>query len=142
MPTWHRETEALSKSFLQFDIEHGAKSDLGKDASREGDDGDQALGSVQGSARQTKRKDYSKLEALESQKTSRTERVWLTAKKINMHFQFIKNRKMATSEEEHSYKQQAKTIESYQKRLKQMIQKRLSIKNIAENRPSCWETEQ
>ncbi|PNB52575.1 hypothetical protein C1X64_35105, partial [Pseudomonas sp. GW456-E7] len=36
MPTWHRETEAPSKSFLQFDIEHGAKSDLGKDASREG----------------------------------------------------------------------------------------------------------
>lgn len=55
-PTWHRETEAPSKSFLQFDIEHGAKSDLGKDAAREGDDGDQALGSVQGSAQETKKK--------------------------------------------------------------------------------------
>lgn len=65
MEVWHRETEAPSKSFLQFDLEHGGKSDLGKDAAREGDDGDQALGTVQGSAKQTHRKDYSKLEALE-----------------------------------------------------------------------------
>ena len=71
MNTWHRETEAPSKSFLQFDIEHGAKSDIGKGAAREGDDGDQ---------------------------------------------------------EEQSYKEQAKTIESYQKRLKQMIQKTLEHK--------------
>ncbi|CAF1793429.1 nitric oxide reductase activation protein NorD [Bacillus subtilis] len=128
MPTWHRETEAPSKSFLQFDIEHGAKSDLGKDASREGDDGDQALGSVQGSARQTKRKDYSKLEALESQKDQPNGAGMADGKENKYAFPIYKEPQPATSEEELSYKQQAKTIESYQKRLKQMIQKTLEHK--------------
>ena len=35
------------------------------------------------------------------------------------------------------YKQHAKAIEPYQKRLKQMIQKHLSIKIMAKNRSSC-----
>lgn len=110
MPTWHRETEAPSKSFLQFDIEHGAKSDLGKDASREGDDGDQALGSVQGSARQTKRKDYSKLEALESQKDQPNGAGMADGKENKYAFPIYKEPQPATSEEELSYKQQAKRL--------------------------------
>ena len=87
MEVWHRETEAPSKSFLQFDLEHGGKSDLGKDAAREGDDGDQALGTVQGSAKQTHRKDYSKLEALEEAEKKAGQMGMRMEKKTNMRFQ-------------------------------------------------------
>ncbi|MEC0694813.1 vWA domain-containing protein [Bacillus atrophaeus] len=128
MPTWHRETEAPSKSFLQFDIEHGAKSDLGKDAAREGDDGDQALGSVQGSAQETKRKDYSKLEALESRKDEPNGGSLTDGKENRFAFSIYKEPKPVSREEELDYKQQTKSIESYQKRLKQMIQKTLEHK--------------
>ncbi|MCY8523007.1 VWA domain-containing protein [Bacillus atrophaeus] len=128
MPTWHRETEAPSKSFLQFDIEHGAKSDLGKDAAREGDDGDQALGSVQGSAQETKRKDYSKLEALESRKDEPNGGSLTDGKENRFAFPIYKEPKPVSREEELDYKQQTKSIESYQKRLKQMIQKTLEHK--------------
>ncbi|ARW07107.1 vWA domain-containing protein [Bacillus atrophaeus] len=128
MPTWHRETEAPSKSFLQFDIEHGAKSDLGKDAAREGDDGDQALGSVQGSAQETKRKDYSKLEALESRKDELNGGSLTDGKENRFAFPIYKEPKPVSREEELDYKQQTKSIESYQKRLKQMIQKTLEHK--------------
>ncbi|MFI2982954.1 MULTISPECIES: vWA domain-containing protein [Bacillus] len=128
MNTWHRETEAPAKSFLQFDIEHGAKSDLGKDAAREGDDGDQALGSVQGSARQTKREDYSKLEALESIQDEHEGAGLADGKENKFAFPVYQTPHKASPEEEQSYKEQAKTIESYQKRLKQMIQKTLEHK--------------
>ncbi|XYJ23500.1 hypothetical protein ACSE3M_22335 [Bacillus velezensis] len=116
------------KSFLQFDIEHGAKSDLGKDAAREGDDGDQALGSVQGSARQTKREDYSKLEALESIQDEHEGAGLADGKENKFAFPVYQTPHKASPEEEQSYKEQAKTIESYQKRLKQMIQKTLEHK--------------
>lgn len=57
-------------------------------------------------------------------------------------FPIYKEPQPATSEEELSYKQQAKTIESYQKRLKQMIQKTLEHKKHCREQTSCRETEQ
>ncbi|MGE6629745.1 VWA domain-containing protein [Bacillus sp. NPDC077027] len=129
MEVWHRETEAPSKSFLQFDLEHGGKSDLGKDAAREGDDGDQALGAVQGSARQTQRKDYSKLEALEEAKGDEASGDTSEYGKENKFaYPIMITPDPPTSEQIDIYMQHAKEIEPYQKRLKQMIQKTLEHK--------------
>lgn len=130
MEVWHRETEAPSKSFLQFDLEHGGKSDLGKDAAREGDDGDQALGTVQGSAKQTHRKDYSKLEALEEAEGEESGADGHENGKENKYaFPVMISPDPPKPEQIDAYKQHAKEIEPYQKRLKQMIQKHLNIKN-------------
>ncbi|MCI3987357.1 hypothetical protein MMJ63_21825, partial [Bacillus vallismortis] len=85
--------------FLQFDIEHGAKSDVGKDDSREGDEGDQALGSVQGSATQTKMKDYSKLEALETRKDQPNGAGMADGKEKKYAYSINKEPKPATSED-------------------------------------------
>ncbi|MDT1118455.1 VWA domain-containing protein [Bacillus altitudinis] len=129
MEVWHRETEAPSKSFLQFDLEHGGKSDLGKDAAREGDDGDQALGTVQGSAKQTHRKDYSKLEALEEAEGEESGADAHENGKENKYaFPVMISPEPPSPEQIDVYKQHAKAIEPYQKRLKQMIQKTLEHK--------------
>ncbi|MDF9414557.1 vWA domain-containing protein [Bacillus altitudinis] len=129
MEVWHRETEAPSKSFLQFDLEHGGKSDLGKDAAREGDDGDQALGTVQGSAKQTHRKDYSKLEALEEAEGEESGADAHENGKENKYaFPVMISPEPPSLEQIDVYKQHAKAIEPYQKRLKQMIQKTLEHK--------------
>ncbi|MFA3776145.1 VWA domain-containing protein [Bacillus safensis] len=129
MEVWHRETEAPSKSFLQFDLEHGGKSDLGKDAAREGDDGDQALGTVQGSAKQTHRKDYSKLEALEEAEGEESGADGHENGKENKYaFPVMISPDPPMPEQINVYKQHAKEIEPYQKRLKQMIQKTLEHK--------------
>lgn len=140
MPTWHRETEAPAKSFLQFDLEHGAKSDISGGALREGEDGDQALGSVQGTAKQTKRKDYSKLESLESVQDEPNAGTAQAGKENRYAFSVMKPPEKPSNEDILDYQAQAKTIESYQKRLKQMIQKRLSIKKHSRE-PICMQAD-
>jgi len=48
MPAWHQEQEDEGNNFLQFDLEEGKKADLMGDGVRQGEDGDQAFGTVQG----------------------------------------------------------------------------------------------
>ncbi|MDA7027795.1 VWA domain-containing protein [Bacillus sp. CLL-7-23] len=129
MPTWHRETEAPAKSFLQFDLEHGAKTDLSGGALREGEDGDQALGAVQGRAQQSNRKDYRELESLETV-LDLPPSGGQNSKENRYAFPIFKAPEKPSIDEISEYRHQAKTIESYQKRLKQMIQKTLEHKKI------------
>ena len=63
--TWHRETSDKGESFLQFDLDQGSQSDLMGEGVREGDDGDQALAMVQGSAQDTDREQYHNVKAQE-----------------------------------------------------------------------------
>ncbi|NPC93092.1 VWA domain-containing protein [Bacillus sp. WMMC1349] len=129
MPTWHRETEAPAKSFLQFDLEHGAKTDLFGGALREGEDGDQALGAVQGRAQQSNRKDYRKLESLETVQDLPPSG-GQSGKENRNAFPIFKAPEKPSLDEISEYRHQAKTIEPYQKRLKRMIQKTLEHKKI------------
>ncbi|WP_203362693.1 hypothetical protein [Bacillus sp. REN10] len=66
--TWHRETSDLGTSFLQFDLEQGSKTELMGEGAREGDEGDQALGMVQGSAKKTSRTDFADIQAEQMKK--------------------------------------------------------------------------
>ncbi|PAQ13996.1 hypothetical protein CD798_12650 [Bacillaceae bacterium SAOS 7] len=61
--TWHRETSELGKSFLQFDLDQGSKTEIMGEGAREGEEGDQALAMVQGSAKKTSRNDFTNLQA-------------------------------------------------------------------------------
>lgn len=65
LPTWHRETEQSSPTFLQFEIEQGTDTHILGDAMRETDTGDQALALVQGSTSFSKRRDFSQEESMD-----------------------------------------------------------------------------
>ncbi|RSK28284.1 VWA domain-containing protein [Bacillus sp. HMF5848] len=131
MPMWHRETESPTKSFLQFDLEQGTKTDLMGEGVREGEDGDQALGMVQGSSQQSSRNDFAKMEALEAERDE---------KKASAVDQYGKENRQAiaiflkpdiqTNEQKRLYTQYKAEISPYQKKLKQMIQKTLEHKKI------------
>src|SRR5699024_5397205 len=71
--TWHRENknEEQNQTFLQFDLERGTKTDILGGGARETEDGDQAMGSIQGSSGESNQKDYSKLETLEKKETKK-----------------------------------------------------------------------
>lgn len=130
LPTWHRETESATNSFLQFDLEQGTKMDLMGQGGREGEDGDQAMGFVQGSSKQTNKNDYSKLEALEV--------LGDATKDGGTTMEFGKENKFAypvfltpiphTQEQKRLYEEYKLFISPYQKKLKQLIQKTLEHK--------------
>ncbi|MCM3537222.1 vWA domain-containing protein [Priestia endophytica] len=132
LPTWHQETSKATESFLQFDLEQGSKTDLGgDDAVREGEDGDQALGVVQGQSKKAKRNDYSKLEVLETRKEEPQEGGDESFGKDNRYAKaLVKEKTRPTSEERSQYSANVKEIAPYQKRLKQMISKTLEHKRI------------
>ncbi|MCG1020999.1 vWA domain-containing protein [Sutcliffiella horikoshii] len=132
LPTWHRESESNNKSFLQFDMEQGTKTDLMGEGVREGEDGDQAMGFVQGESQQTNRNDYSKLEALDVLND--------TKKEGGKGAEFGKENKYAypvflkpgvvSKEQNREYEEYKQFVASYQKKLKQLIQKTLEHKKI------------
>ncbi|GGJ76727.1 vWA domain-containing protein [Virgibacillus salexigens] len=69
--TWHRENENSDRkqTFLQFELEVGTKTNVLGNGARETEDGDQAMGTIQGSSGQTNNNDYSDLESLDKQET-------------------------------------------------------------------------
>ncbi|QOR65018.1 hypothetical protein IM538_14350 [Cytobacillus suaedae] len=129
LPTWHQETETTTKSFLQFDLEQGSQTNLLGEGVREGDTGDQALGMVQGSAQKTTRNDYSKLEALEgNRETKDGQSSGEYGKENKFAYTVKKDPTKPNIEEITQYENQKAIISSYQKKLKQMIQKTLEHK--------------
>src|SRR5699024_1812945 len=67
--TWHRENknEDRKQTFLQIDLEQGTKTDLLGGGTRETEEGDQAMASIQGASGESEQKDYSKLDTLEKE---------------------------------------------------------------------------
>lgn len=132
LPTWHRETSEATKSFLQFDLEQGSKTDLLGEGVREGDDGDQALGMVQGSSKKTARNDYSKLEAMENaeNKQERGESEAFGKENKYAYPVFISPEKPSAAEQV-AYVEKKEIIVPFQKKLKKMIEKTLEHKKIS-----------
>ncbi|HAM80301.1 vWA domain-containing protein [Ornithinibacillus bavariensis] len=71
--TWHRENknENRKQNFLQFELEQGTKTSILGGGARETEDGDQAAAAIQGASGQSKQNDYSQMEALEKEPSSR-----------------------------------------------------------------------
>lgn len=130
LPTWHSETSKPTKSFLQFDLEQGTNTTLNGDGTvREGDDTDQALAMVQGTSGKAKRNEYSKLEAMESQKEERSSAGELAYGRENKYAVpiFVQSKAPSPTEID-KYKQDRNDILLFQKKLKLMIQKTLEHK--------------
>jgi nitric oxide reductase activation protein len=132
LPTWHRESESNNKSFLQFDMEQGTKTDLMGEGVREGEDGDQAMGFVQGESQQTNRNDYSKLEALDVLNDTKKEggSGGEFGKENKFAFPVFLTPDLVTSDQKREYEEYKLFVSSYQKKLKQLIQKTLEHKKI------------
>ncbi|WP_449536569.1 vWA domain-containing protein [Ferdinandcohnia sp. Marseille-Q9671] len=129
LPTWHQETSTPTKSFLQFDLEQGSRTNLLGEGAREGEAGDQALGMVQGSSRKSTNNDYSKIEAMEmvhSEKEGSAESEF--GKENRFAYPVIKSAKPPTNDEILQYDKNKAIIAPYQKKLKQMILKTLEHK--------------
>ncbi|OIU71426.1 nitric oxide reductase activation protein NorD [Rossellomorea aquimaris] len=129
--TWHRETEDKGESFLQFDLDQGSQSDLMGEGVREGDDGDQALAMVQGSAQETEREQYQNVKAAEKEheemkgggenKYGRDNRYALP---------YFLYPDIPTAEDQSVYGNYKSAIAPLQKKLKKMIEKTLEHKRI------------
>ncbi|MFT4414048.1 vWA domain-containing protein [Fredinandcohnia humi] len=129
LPTWHQETSTPTKSFLQFDLEQGSRTNLLGEGAREGEAGDQALGMVQGSSRKSTNNDYSQIEAMEmvhSEKEGVFDSEFGRENKYAYPV-FVKARKPSVTEEK-EYEKNKTIIAPYQKKLKQMILKTLEHK--------------
>jgi nitric oxide reductase activation protein len=129
MPTWHRETNDMTKSFFRFELERGSRTDLLGNSARPGEDGDQALAMVQGSARQTKRNDYAKRNAIVRSDDYDRSGKGETYGKENRYAEAIFLVPYPPSREHIAEYERMKTeILPYQKKLKQMIEKTLEHK--------------
>jgi len=129
MEMWHRETSEATQSFLQFDMDQGSKTDMLGDGVREGDDGDQAMGMVQGSSQKTSRNDYSQIEAMEQTHPEKDGEADYEYGKENKHaYAVFIDSKLPNEDHVVQYDENKKIIASYQKKLKQMIEKTLEHK--------------
>ncbi|MFC4766776.1 vWA domain-containing protein [Effusibacillus consociatus] len=132
MPAWHRETGEQPQNMLQFELEHGTRTDIVGDTIRETDPGDQALALVQGVTRFSSRNEFSKEEELNKRLAELTlggqgslgifnekaRPVWKTAEPV--------------SEADFTYYQQMKErIGPLQRKLTRTIQLSLELKKTA-----------
>lgn len=130
LPTWHRETSKPTKSFLQFELEHGTKTDiLGEGTHREGDAHDQALGLVHGRSKRASQNDYSNLETERMEEESNVVSGAHSYGKDNQYAKaLIKEIRPVTPEDKQIYEGFKKDVLIYQKKLKNIIQKMLEHK--------------
>ncbi|ANB60581.1 vWA domain-containing protein [Anoxybacteroides amylolyticum] len=130
LPTWHRETSKMTKSFLQFELEQGTQADLLGEGVREGEAGDQALGVVQGSSQKSNRTDYTKqVEAkkIHMQPSGKGEPYGKENKYAEAIFLSPSPPSFAHIRE---YGRKKEEVAVYQKKLKKMIEQMLEHKKI------------
>ncbi|KXG09310.1 hypothetical protein AT864_02540 [Anoxybacillus sp. P3H1B] len=129
LPTWHRETSDMTKSFLQFELEQGSRTHLLGKGGRPGEDGDQALGMVQGSAQKSSRNEYTRPISLERKQDVRQSGGGEAYGKENRHAEAIFLTPHSPSvQEQAEYEKKKLEIIAYQKKLKKMIEKTLEHK--------------
>ncbi|MGM0845284.1 MAG: vWA domain-containing protein [Bacillota bacterium] len=131
MEAWHRETSDKGDSFLQFDIDQGSKSDLMGNGVRDGDEGDQALGMVQGSSQETANKDFSQMEA--ARQDSNEEKGGgenKYGKENRFAYPIFLKPDILSYEELKAYDINKGLVAPYQKKLQKMIEKTLEHKKI------------
>ncbi|MDX8366635.1 hypothetical protein [Cytobacillus sp. IB215665] len=131
LPTWHRETETTTKSFLQFDLEQGTKTDLIGQGVRKGESGDQAMGIVQGSSQQSSQSDFSQMELMEGEHEEKNFGGDSTYGKENRYAVAHQVDILSPSANDISlYKNYKMLVTPYQKKLTQTIKKTVEEKKI------------
>ncbi|WP_404452145.1 VWA domain-containing protein [Virgibacillus necropolis] len=130
--SWHRENQNSDReqTFLQFELEDGTKTNILGGGTRETEDADQTMGTIQGASGQSDKNDYSEVDSLEKQGSNQgkqaTESIYGEANKDAVAIE-----KKATSpskEDELAYQKVVSTIEAYKRKLASTIEKVLEHK--------------
>lgn len=133
--TWHRENENSDRkqNFLQFELDVGTKTNIMGGDARETEDGDQAMGSVQGTSGKSDKNDYSETEALDKEASARGEEAGGSVYgDENKHAQAIhKYATQPTERDQETYEHYKTEIDPYRRRLTTAIEKTLEHKRNA-----------
>ncbi|ASK64045.1 VWA domain-containing protein [Virgibacillus phasianinus] len=130
--SWHRENQNSDRkqTFLQFDLEVGTKTNIMGGGTRETEDADQAMGTIQGASGQSEKNDYSELESLEKQAGTKGKQTTESAYgEENKDAVAIDKRATAPSwDDEQAYQETVHSIETYKRKLATTIEKTLEHK--------------
>lgn len=130
--TWHRESENgdLKQTFLQFELEQGAKTSLIGDGARETEEGDQAMASIQGTSGESKQQDYSKLETLdkEDKRQGSDQHENMFGEENKDAVTMIKNAESPSSQDIETYRDFVMEIDPFKRKLSRTIEKTLEHK--------------
>ncbi|KIL47914.1 vWA domain-containing protein [Jeotgalibacillus campisalis] len=124
--TWHRESSDKGESFLQFDLDQGTKTNIKGNEAREGDDGDQALGMVQGSSKKAARDDFEG--DVEESKSEEKGQGDVYGKENRFAFAVFEHASPIKSNEQQHYDRLKKNIFHLHKKLQKIIEKTLDHK--------------
>ncbi|WP_235794160.1 vWA domain-containing protein [Virgibacillus salidurans] len=130
--TWHTENQNSDRkqNFLQFDLEVGTKTGIMGGGARETEDGDQAMGTIQGTSGQSENNDYSETETLEKQGSvegKQTNKPVYGEENKNA-VAIVKKAESPSEEDQLAYQEDVRTIESYKRKLASTIEKALEHK--------------
>lgn len=136
--TWHRESKnsESNQTFLQFELESGARSQLMGDGARESEDADQAIANIQGHTGESKKNDYTDREALDKQDNRKKEsgKTFKYGEENKFAVPVDKEAVQPTIEEIAIYKQFVKEIEHEKRKLASTIEKTLEKKKTSPRR--------
>ncbi|KIL45448.1 vWA domain-containing protein [Jeotgalibacillus soli] len=129
--TWHRESSDKGESFLQFDLDQGSSTNIKGNQAREGDEGDQALGMIQGASRKSQHQqfDNQELDLNSEEQSGEGETDYFGRENRYAHPVFQSSNPIAHSEQQR-YDIFKKLVVFYQKKLQRMIEKTLDHKKI------------
>lgn len=134
LPTWHADQDQEGDSFLQFDLDEGAGTDLMGEGERQAESGDQAFASIQG---QTKKSDGNQFDELPESEAKAPPSFTPGGLKrpthdlnrlAEAHYTAIER---PTSEQQAKYKEMKGQTVAAQKALKRSIQKLIEQKKQA-----------
>src|SRR5690625_1032236 len=133
--TWHRENENSDRkqTFLQFELDVGTKTNIMGGGARETEEGDQAMGTIQGASGQSDKNDYSELESLEKKEEKQNggsgENVYGEDNKDAVAIE--KEAQSPSSDDREQYQQAASEIAPFKRKLANTIEKTMEHKKNA-----------
>src|SRR5699024_2005999 len=134
--TWHRENENSDRkqTFLQFELDVGTKTNIMGGGARETEEGDQAMGTIQGASGQSDKNDYSELESLEKKEEANQdggsgENVYGEDNKDAVAIE--KEAQSPSYDDREQYQQAASEIAPFKRKLANTIEKTMEHKKNA-----------
>ncbi|WP_430786654.1 vWA domain-containing protein [Virgibacillus flavescens] len=133
--SWHRENQNSDReqTFLQFDLETGTKTNIMGGGTRETEDADQAMGTIQGASGESDKNDYSEVDSLDKQSSNKgvpsTEAEFGEANRDAVAID--KKAAPPTPDDEIAYQNIVNSIETYKRKLSSTIEKTLEHKKNA-----------
>ncbi len=131
--TWHRENKNNeNENFLRFELESGTKTNMMGDTARESEDGDQALGSVQGTSQKSTQSNFDGADAEDARASHASSQHEGTYGKYNVGASHtFKESRKPNHDEKKDYQAIKSIINKDVKELKKIIEKTIENKTNA-----------